>query len=339
MSVHRIGLLLFLCAAILPGPGVAEDLPAPRLDLPLRCAMGTVCQIQNYFDHDPGPGFHDYNCGVLGYDGHKGTDFRLPNLAMMRQGVAVVAAAAGEVRAVRDGMPDVSIREAGQSEAIREKEAGNSVAIVHGGGWETQYSHLLRGSILVRPGQRVQAGQKIGLVGLSGNTEFPHVHLSVRFEGRAVDPFRGPDEPPGCGLGETPLWTDQALAQLPYRGTGLLQAGFATGKPDLRQVEEGGYDLSRLSREAPALVFWVELFGARKGDRESIRILDPDGAVLARKQEVIAGNRARRFSYSGRRRGRDQWPEGVYRASYRLQRRVDGEDRDVLVVKRSIRVR
>jgi len=162
---------------------VAEVSDQPELIIPLECEIGKDCDIQNYMDHKPGVGFQDYQCGGLGYDGHKGTDFRLPNLKWMREGVQVVASADGRVRAIRDEMPDIS----GQLKSIEGKEAGNSVAVMHGNGWETQYSHLRLGSVTVKPGQEVKAGQALGLVGLSGKTEFPLVHLAVRQRGKPVD--------------------------------------------------------------------------------------------------------------------------------------------------------
>ena len=41
---------------------------------------------------------------------------------------------------------------------------GNGVVIDHGGGWISQYSHLRSGSVRVHPGDRVSAGQPLGLV-------------------------------------------------------------------------------------------------------------------------------------------------------------------------------
>ena len=66
-----------------------------------------------YVDHDPGPGVRDYMCGGLTGDGHKGTDIAIRDLAAMAAGVEVRAAAAGVVDALRDGMADVSVDEAG----------------------------------------------------------------------------------------------------------------------------------------------------------------------------------------------------------------------------------
>ena len=309
-----------------------------RLRMPIDCTVGVDCHIQNFFDHDPGPGFRDYACGFLGYDGHDGTDLRLPNLAAMRRGVPVLAAAPGTVRAIRDAMPDVSIRDGGV-DAIRGREAGNAVVLRHGPDWETQYSHLLRGSVRVRPGDAVEAGDVLGLVGLSGKTEFPHVHFEVRHQGEAVDPFVGLRRGDACGVGIEPLWDAQVLRSLAYRPTGLLKAGFATREPDAVIVEAGGEPHTDVSADAPALVFWVEVFGARKGDRETLRIVGPDGQVVTARTKTIAGNKARWMSYVGRRLRGTGWPAGTYRGTYRLERADAAGEETVLEISRSVTVR
>ena len=75
----------------------AED--APRLSLPLDCAIGQDCAILQYADLDPGPGALDRSCGSLSYDGHGGTDFYLLRLELLDAGVPVLAAADGKVQA------------------------------------------------------------------------------------------------------------------------------------------------------------------------------------------------------------------------------------------------
>ena len=140
---------MFLC-----GTGSALAAEPFRIGLPVECAFGSICSVQNYVDLDPGPGRLDPGCGRLTYDGHDGTDFRVRDLIAMEEGVRVLAAADGVVKATRDGMADVSIREIGR-EAVSGREAGNGVLIDHGGGWETQYSHLRSGSVSVEPGDRV----------------------------------------------------------------------------------------------------------------------------------------------------------------------------------------
>ena len=113
-----------------PGAGGAraQDAAAPVFELPVNCAVGHICHVQNYFDTDPAAGASDYTCGVLTYDGHNGIDIRVPNLVWMARGVTVIAAAAGRVRGVRDGVKDVNIKVAG-AEAVRGRECANGVVI------------------------------------------------------------------------------------------------------------------------------------------------------------------------------------------------------------------
>ena len=305
--------------------------------------MASLCAVQNHLDRDPGPEAADYACGALTYDGHKGTDIRVPDLPAMAAGVAVVAAAPGRVRAVRDGMADIDVREAGPS-SVEGREAGNGVLIDHGGGWESQYSHLRRGSVTVAPGDRVASGDRLGLIGMSGNAAFPHVHFEVRFEGRPVDPFvglgaTGLEAEPDCGPGRRPLWTPDALETLAYRPTGLLAAGFATGQPTWPAARRGDYRAATLRRDSAALVFWVSLYGVRRGDRQEARLIAPDGSVVAEAVKTLDGPKAQWFSFLGRKRRGASWPAGSYRAKYRLTRQVNGEAREVVALGRRIELR
>jgi murein DD-endopeptidase MepM/ murein hydrolase activator NlpD len=55
---------------------------------------------------------------------------------------------------------------------------GNKIAIAHEGGLVTWYAHL--SAFRVNLGDKVAAGQLIGLVGDTGNTTGPHLHLEIR---------------------------------------------------------------------------------------------------------------------------------------------------------------
>jgi len=56
---------------------------------------------------------------------------------------------------------------------------GNHVVIAHAGGEYSVYAHLMPRSVVVKPGDRVRAGQRIARVGMSGNTTEPHLHFHV----------------------------------------------------------------------------------------------------------------------------------------------------------------
>lgn len=295
---------------------LALAFPAGAFELaqPIACTLGTDCHIQNYFDRDPGPGTADIGCGHLTYDGHDGTDFALPSLAAMERGVDVLAAAPGTVRGIRDGMPDISISDPA-APPLQGRDCGNGVAIDHGDGWETQYCHLKQGSIAVQPGDRVETGQRLGLVGLSGKTEFPHVHLAVRQNGTELDPF-APEASTACGtLPPATLWS-APLAHDPFGFTG---AGFFTAVPEWDAIKAGLPSPATLPADAPALVIWAAYFGPREGDALTLAINGPQGEVI-RQTIMIDRTQAQAFRAIGKRLPSGGWPAGDYKGEVVMQR-------------------
>lgn len=296
-----------------------------ELALPVDCSLGETCHIQNYFDRDSGAGWQDFGCGALSYDGHDGTDFALPTRAAMAAGVDVLAPAAGRVRGVRDGMPDIS-RDDPAAPPLDGRDCGNGVAIDHGRGWETQLCHLMQGSITVKAGDWVDTGTVLGRIGLSGNTVFPHVHIAVRKDGAEVDPF-APDPAATCGAPPArDLWADD----IAYDGFGFLDAGFADAVPDYAAIRAGLPPRASLPADAPALVVWAYFFGARQGDILTLSITGPAGEVI-RQDITLDRTQAQAFRATGR-TARGPWPEGAYRGEATLIR--DGavvEQKDIAI--------
>lgn len=317
LHLKRMAGSIFVQVAALLLLSVSAPAAQPIFELPIRCTLGQDCFIQNYFDTDPGAGAYDYTCGTLTYDTHHGTDFRLRDLAAMRRKVAVVAAASGVVAGVRDGEPDVYLRLRDKF-SLKGKEAGNGVRIDHGDGWSSQYSHMLLGSITVRKGQWVNTGDILGMVGLSGNTEFPHLDFSVSKDGKPLDPFN-PDAK-ACGKSNRTLWSAVAMKALRYQSTGILTAGFTTSPPQKDIAEAGGYEIKAIPADAGNLIFWVELFGLHRGDRLALELYGPDKQRITNNRIVLNGNKAVWFAYSGKRRTSTLWPKGSYRALIRLER-------------------
>jgi murein DD-endopeptidase MepM/ murein hydrolase activator NlpD len=64
---------------------------------------------------------------------------------------------------------------------------GNCIRIDHGNGVETVYGHSSR--LLVAVGQKVQAGQAIGLIGSTGQSTGNHLHFEVNVQGEHVNPM------------------------------------------------------------------------------------------------------------------------------------------------------
>ena len=119
LGYPRYTALLALSLVWSGGPAEAIE-----LSLPIDCEIGVTCEVQNYVDLDPSSQARDYQCGNRTYNGHKGVDFRLPSLRAQRAGVNVLTAAPGRVLRVRDGMPDMSVRERGVA-AVNGRECGN----------------------------------------------------------------------------------------------------------------------------------------------------------------------------------------------------------------------
>jgi murein DD-endopeptidase MepM/ murein hydrolase activator NlpD len=102
---------------------------------------------------------------------HNGLDIAAPKYTPIR------AAAAGQVVTV--GRPYVA---SGDTAVV--------VIIAHGSNFSTLYGHLDDSRWPpVRVGQKVNAGDVIGYVGMTGWTTGPHLHFMTISNGRAVNPF------------------------------------------------------------------------------------------------------------------------------------------------------
>ena len=86
----------------------------------------------------------------------------------------------------------------------RARDAGraNYIRILHADGSMALYAHLAEAGVLVAIGQRVEAGQRIGLSGNTGYSTAPHLHFAVQVN-RAMQleaiPFRMPGTQTGAG--------------------------------------------------------------------------------------------------------------------------------------------
>lgn len=64
---------------------------------------------------------------------------------------------------------------------------GNLIKIDHGNGMQTYYAHC--SSLLAAEGQKVERGQRIALIGSTGNSTGPHLHFEVIVNGSRIDPM------------------------------------------------------------------------------------------------------------------------------------------------------
>jgi hypothetical protein len=167
------------------------------------------------------------------------------------------------------------------------------------------------------------------LVGLSGKTEFPHVHLTVRKDGKAIDTFTNRQIIAGCGKDGKSLW--RADQHVEYEPVALYNVGFATGKPDIEAIRSGKREDGPLVTTSHALVLWIDILGVEAGDRVRFRIMGPDGKPLLEQESLVDRTQARRFAFAGSRLKSNGWPAGTYTGQVTLMRNVDGKEmkRDV----------
>lgn len=321
-------IVLIALSSIAINPALAQE--PLKLEMPLRCSQGSDCWIVNYVDIDPTPKVKDYMCGEASYNAHKGTDIAIMDANIMRQGVEVFASAAGSVRGIRNDMRDVDFNLGGGPDSVKGKECGNGVLLDHGDGWTTQYCHMLRASVTVAVGDTVETGQTLGLVGLSGLTEFPHVHIQVKHNEQVVDPFAGLNRVKKCGIGETPLWKTSALLSMLYEPTALYSAGFSSTTPNARIAREGLYGAEVLFQKSPVIALWADMFWVRPGDKLQFLITGPEGDTMMAHTTTLRKKQARRFAYAGINRADKPWPKGTYTGEIRLTRPGSNEDFSVL---------
>ena len=181
--------LLLLTAPLLPAQTVLYDWPVKGLP-------GADYYLVNFPDHDSAKGIRDFACGWYTYDGHQGTDFVLKDFTLMDSGVTVLAAAAGTVTHITDGLFD-------RSKAINNKQFGNYISVLHTDGSIAFYAHLRKGSMLVAEKDKIVAGQPLALIGSSGNSTDPHLHFELRKGNVVIDPWQG-----ACGAPSS-LWNTQ----------------------------------------------------------------------------------------------------------------------------------
>jgi len=313
-----LGLLSALFAFLKPQ---AKD-SRLELGLPVNCDIGQDCFIQQYPDVDPSEGARDYSCGQATYDGHKGIDIRLLSLADIARDVRVVAAAKGRVKRTRDTMADRILESREDEGALEGRDCGNGVVIDHGSGWETQYCHLKRGSVAVKPGDRVARGQPIGAVGASGRVQFAHLHFGIRRTGVTYSPFLGRPLRDGCSKADTlaPLvrWTDRAYELLRFKGPRIIAADFTVGPVSTKVTEVRR--LERPTANSGALVFFARAINLQPLDRLRLRLSGPDGFHSASSTEPLQRRKAHYVAFVGKRLRSSRWAGGKYKGTAEIIR-------------------
>ena len=257
--------------------GRLDPVPAsrsvPALAFPLRSATADddgYYAISNYVDREAGAGLQDFMCNQRTYNGHRGTDlftWPFPWEKMDGDEVEVIAAAAGTIVFREEGRPDRSCTLNGTQ--------WNAVYVEHADGSIAWYGHLKTDSATPKQvGETVEVGEYLGVVGSSGNSTGPHLHLEL-YDGMGdlVDPYSG-----ACN-GEPSAWADQE----PYTVTSILSLQTHSAAPQHGQCPTTVDTPNRANTFGPGdAVFVGSYFRDQfQGQPMLHSVRAPDGALFA----------------------------------------------------------
>jgi len=111
-------------------------------------------------------------------------------------GQSLLAVTDGVVIAVKDGIGDNNPETGERPVRItRDTIVGNYVMLDIGNGLNAVYAHLIPGSLTVKVGDMVTAGQEIGRLGNSGNSDGPHLHFHIETRTGLARPLAGEGVP------------------------------------------------------------------------------------------------------------------------------------------------
>ena len=93
-----------------------------------------------------------------------------------------------------EGMPILSIADGVVSDIHPDNDNSYGVHVtidhvINGEVFQSNYNHMLEGSIIVQEGQPIKLGQPIGQVGNTGSSTAPHVCFLILIDGTPVDPY------------------------------------------------------------------------------------------------------------------------------------------------------
>ena len=269
---------------------------------PLKLASGfTQCEyhfIGAYVDQNTASTtIQDYDCGTNTYDGHHGTDIAIWPYSLYKMDnnqVEVVAATGGIIIQKNDGNFD---RNCGSNSLT-----ANSIIIQHADGSYALYWHMKNGSVTTKAvGQTVVTGEKLGVVGSSGNSSGPHLHFEV-WAGSTNTTYKDPFSGTCNLLNATSWWTAQrphaepAIMKTSVHPTDITLAtcpnSDVPNESDTFVVPFQGAGLA--PGYAKFYFFWKDILA---NATLSLRILNPNGSTFNSWTYIVPTNN--KVSYYG----------------------------------------
>ncbi len=267
-------------------PATPDSRAAVQLEWPLKQADGfdqpSYYTTVNFVDLDPGTGIQDFQCNSRSYNGHKGLDVSSwPFWWQMMEDdqVEIIAGAPGVIINKSDNYFDQNCSCVG---------TWNAVYIQHMDGSVAWYGHMKKNTLTAKPvGASVVTGEYLGIVGSSGCSTNPHLHLEIRdASNKVIETYEGP-----CNA-TTPSswWADQkpyyepSINRLTTHGNQPEMNGFCPDDeiPNLQDQFDPG-----------DLVYFTAWYRDQLLDsKATFEILDPTGTVFKSWEQGGPGNYA-----------------------------------------------
>jgi murein DD-endopeptidase MepM/ murein hydrolase activator NlpD len=142
-----------------------HDRPDYEVDGKIVISNGLVADASGGSESDMFPAYWSSDLRqFINYDGHNGYDFTISYQPVLAAGTGTVSFA---------GWTDSGY--------------GNMVLIDHHNGYSSLYGHL--SALKVKKGEKVVAGEEIGISGSTGRSSGPHLHFSVFHNCQVTDPY------------------------------------------------------------------------------------------------------------------------------------------------------
>lgn len=217
----------------------------------------------------------DYNCGARSYDlndgyNHQGTDYFSWPFAwskMDNNQVEIIAIAPGTIIYKQGSNQDKSCSFNGSQ--------WNAVYVEHDDGSIAWYGHLKTNSLTAKTvGSRVETGEFLGIMGSSGISTGPHLHLEIYDnQGNLIDPYVGQ-----CNYTtDRSWWTEQEPYNAPQLNTVMTHAV----EPQFGCYEEELLDRNAYYQPGQTIFFATYFRDQAENDPSTQRIIDPNGDTWA----------------------------------------------------------
>ncbi|WP_461610683.1 M23 family metallopeptidase [Cytobacillus kochii] len=185
MAIYGLLILVFGYYNVSTFSGFSTNMKAVQLDFPLQDGVYYVGQggshVQINYHHAHESQAYAVDVVKLNALGSRATGI-YPNELDKYEifGDELTSPCTGEVVQAENDLADLVPPDADPKNA-----AGNSV-VISCEGVEVLLAHMQEGSVRVQSGDRVEVGEPIGLVGNSGNTSEPHLHIHAEKDGKGV---------------------------------------------------------------------------------------------------------------------------------------------------------